>query len=427
MGENKITKFIHYGEELMGFRFPESQLLSELSINRISPVIDEKELIRSALDHPACNRSFSELAAGAGKVLIISDDNTRPTPVWKIIPYLLTLLEGAGVQRSAITILIASGTHRPMTKVEIEQKLGRETAAGFKVVNHFYKDREELIFLGDTAEGVPIMMNRLAVEADLIIGIGNIVPHRFCGWSGGAKIIVPGICGEETIAGTHLMVTKDPDIMMGVVENSAREEMERITDSLKNLFIINTILNDKQELVGVFAGNVRSAFRKGVEKAETLYTAPIPAKAEIVVASAFPNDLNLWQAGKTFYSADLAVVDGGLIILVSPLHEGVGEHDEFEQLLSRDYQSVLSMIEADEVDDVIGASAVLAVALVRQRASVWIVSDGITEKQAEAMQVRIFPSIQKAVNTALQHYGEHAKVTIIHDATEVLPVLGNTR
>ena len=140
---------------------------------------------------------------GRKKVLIVVDDYTRTTPVQKILPRLISELEEAGIKPSGIKILVALGTHRPMTEEEIVKKFGKDIPKRYPILNHPWWDSSQLTYCGETEKGTPIFVNRMVKEVDFILGIGQIVPHRVSGFSGGGNIIQPGICGEETTGKTH--------------------------------------------------------------------------------------------------------------------------------------------------------------------------------------------------------------------------------
>lgn len=414
---------LRYGDAQQQLELPADRLLDEVRMRDTPGARHPAAVVASALDAPIGGEPLDRLAAGARSVVIVCDDMTRPTPAALLVPEVLARLAAAGVRDEAITFLIATGTHRPMSRAELEGKLGADAVARCRVVNHDHRDADGLVDLGSTPSGVPIAVNRLVAGAELVIGLGNIVPHRYCGWAGGSKIIQPGVSGEPTTAATHLMITKDPDARLGVVENRVRREIEAVAERVGLRFIVNTILNSQAEIVDVVAGEPRAAFREGVRRAREIYTAALSGRADVVVCSAYPSDLNLWQAGKALYAADLCVGDGGIIVLASPCYEGVGEHGAFAELVTDDYETIEAQLAAGTVDDRIGAAAALAVALVRARAAIWIVSSHIDDATAARMRFRRFDAVQAAVDEALEHTGPGARVTVVHEATELLPVL----
>ncbi|MHB8613308.1 MAG: nickel-dependent lactate racemase family protein [Candidatus Dormibacteraceae bacterium] len=414
---------VPYGSQVVSLKIPSGCLRDNLGMKaaRIAP--NPTKAVDRALDDPIGSDRLEHIVRPGQKVTIVVDDLTRPTPVHLLLPAVLERLSQAGLPSAGITILVATGTHRPMTVDELRARLGDAAIDGYRVVNHDYRRTGDLVELGNTPSGIPIKLNRLVVEADLVVGIGNIVPHRYCGWAGGAKIIQPGVSGESTTAATHLMITKDPDIRLGVVENRVRHEIETVAEKVRLRFIVNTILDPQGRLVDVVAGDFRRAFREGVKRALKVYSCTLTARADIVIASSHPADLNLWQAGKGLYAADLAINDGGIVILASPCYEGVGEHGEFVECLRYDYAELDRLISEERVRDRIGAAAALAVAVITARAEVWLVAQTISDAEATRMRMRRFDHLQVALDAALRVKPSGSTVTVLREAAEILPVL----
>lgn len=410
------------------FQVPRENFLGcfGLSSSRSAGMGNGEAPVLAALRTPIGSPCLRELAAGASNAVILCDDMTRPTPVHRILPHVLNELNLAGIRDSAITIIMANGTHRPMTQLEILTRVGEDVAARVEVVNHDYRNRSELVSWGNTRSGVPIWINRRVAAAGLVLGVGSIVPHRYCGWSGGAKIVQPGVCGEETTVATHLMMARDPGVRLGAVENSVRHEMEEVARQARLAFIVNAVLNSDRQVVGCVAGDCVLAHRAGVRMAEAVCAVDIPALADVVVVGSHPADLNFWQAGKAIYSADLAVKDGGTIVLVTPAAEGVGEHPEFIELLQHTREEIHGLLERRKVKDGLSAAAALAVKMVLERASLILVSDGLTTEDARKIGSPLFTpdALQDAVDTALSRYGRGATVTVLREGADILPRCG---
>lgn len=417
------TIALQYGESLQKVRLPAPNFCEALRMREVASAEDPQATIKAALDAPIGCPPLEDVVRGAQQVLILIDDLTRPTPAHLLVPPVLQRLDQAGVPREGITIMVATGTHRPLTPEEIARKVGPDIVATYRCENHNYLE-DDLLDLGETEGGLPVTVNRRVVDADFVIAVGNIVPHRYCGWAGGAKMVQPGVSGEATTAGTHLMITKAPGARLGVLENQVRHEIEAVAERAGLRFIVNTVLDRGGNIVSVVAGDFRKAFRRGVRQAAEIYSAPFSRQVDIVVASAYPSDMNLWQAGKALYAADLVVKDGGVIILASPCYEGIGEHGEFGQLLQHDYETIEAMLARNEIQDRIGAAAALAVALVSARADIYLVTDTITEWQAAQMKLSHYSTVQRALDAALAAQGDGAQVTVLHEATELLPLRG---
>ncbi|MBE0556392.1 MAG: nickel-dependent lactate racemase, partial [Proteobacteria bacterium] len=309
---------IPYGTDTVRVSVPSANLMGVYSPNDCPALSDVKAEIIRSLARPIGSAPFGDLVRGKKKVVLVADDITRATPTATIVPVLLDECNAAGVPDGDICVVIALGTHRFMTDAEILGKFGAEAVQRVPIKNHPFRDPEAHVDLGTTKNGGRILINREVFAADFKIGIGSIVPHHICGFSGGAKIVQPGISGEATTAYTHLLSVRAPRSYLGILDNPVREEMDEIARRIGLTTILNTVPNRHGEAAGVFFGDVTVAFRAGVEKAVEVYAVPLPGEADIVLSSSHPCDLDFWQAHKTQYPSDLAVKPGGIIIVVTP-------------------------------------------------------------------------------------------------------------
>ena len=411
-----------YGPGSVGIRIPAENLVGVYSPRDAAPVSDVRAEIRRALAAPIGALPLREQVRGAKNVVLVADDNTRLTPTDLLIPILLDECNAAGVPDAAISVIIALGTHRFMTEAEIRAKFGAETLSRVAVINHPYKDKDALVDLGTTKNGVCIRINRAVVEADFKMGIGSIVPHHIPGFAGGAKIIQPGVSGEETTAYTHLLSVRAPRSYLGVLENPVREELDAMARKVGMNTILNTVLDRHGRVVEAFFGDVVEAFRAGVATSREVYDCPIPEEADIVLASSHPCDLEFWQAHKTLYPSDLAVKAGGIVIVLTPCYEGVAQmHCNMLEMTPYGSRRLREMVSAKQLDDEVGAALAIAWAQVREREEVWIVSDGICPAEAAKLGFRHFAAVQEALDAALAQKGTGARVTILTHAPDMLP------
>jgi lactate racemase len=411
-----------YGLDKVEVMVPESNLIGIYSPREAAPVDDVKAEVRRALAAPIGALPLREQVRGRKNVVLIADDNTRLTPTDLLIPILLDECNVAGVHDSAITVIIALGTHRPMTDDEIMIKFGAETLQRVAIRNHPYKDPDALVDLGTTPNGGRILINRAVVEADFKMGIGSIVPHHIPGYAGGAKIIQPGVSGEDTTAYTHLLSVRAPRSYLGILDNPVREELDAMARKVGMNTILNTVLNRQGEVVQAFFGDVVEAFRAGVAKSREVYEIPVPEAADIVLAGSHPCDLDFWQAHKTLYPSDLAVKAGGIVIVLTPCSEGVSRmHGDILELTSHGSRQIRKMVSGKRVRDEVGAALAIAWAQVKEREEVWIVSDGICADEASKLGFRHFTAVQDAMDTALAQKGPAARVTVLTQAPDMLP------
>ncbi len=419
-----ITVTLPYGREMVDVKIPGANLIGVYSPRDFTPVADVKNEVIRAINNPIASKPLRQLVKGAAKVVILADDNTRLTPTDKIIPVLLDEMNAAGIKDSQITVIIALGTHRFMTEPEILEKFGEAVVKRVTIKNHDYKNPAALIDLGKTPNGTSVSINREVYEADFKIGVGSIVPHHIPGFAGGAKIVQPGISGEDTTAETHLLSVRAPRSYLGVEDNPVRVELNKIARQIGMNTIVNTVLNRQGEVVGAFFGDTVEAFNEGVKLSKEVYAVEIPEEADIVISSSHPCDIEFWQAHKTQYPSDLAVKAGGTIIIVTPCYEGVAvTHCDILELTHYSADALRKRVEAKLVGDEVAAALAIAWAQVKERESVFLVSHGIGAENARKIGFTYFPTVQAAFDAAFAKHGAKARVTVLTHAPDMLPII----
>lgn len=415
---------IPFGEDWKTFPVPGRNLLTVASPNPVTVCADPAVEIRRALEQPIGTAPLRAAARGAKRIVIAADDMTRQTPVEVIIPALLDELNLAGVRDNQVRVLIALGTHRPMTETEIQAHFGAEVTRRVQILNNPWWDASQLVDLGQTTNGTPVSVSQLAIEADFLIGVGSIVPHHIPGFSGGAKIIQPGITGPETTGATHFLSTRSTRSFLGQVENPVRMEMESIAARVGLKAIFNVVLNPLGSLVKAFYGDFIQAHRAGVALSQQVYGVSVPGRADIVVAGSHPCDIEFWQAHKSLYPAEMAVKEGGTIIVVTPCPEGVSvTHQEMLAFTALDAEQIEQAIFDGKIQDVVSGALALAWARVRQHARVSIVSPGVGSN-ASALGFTPFASVEDALADAFRYQGQDASVTVLTHAPDTLPLIG---
>jgi nickel-dependent lactate racemase len=413
-----------YGKETVSAIIPPRNLIGVYSPKDIPAVESVPREIERALRNPLGSLPLHQAASGARKVVILADDNTRLTPADEIIPAILDELNAGGVSDARVVVIIALGTHRPMTDSEIGKKFGAEVLRRVPVKNHCATDPSQLVDLGKTPDGTRVQVNRAVCEADFKIGVGSIVPHHIPGFSGGAKLVQPGVSGEQTTADTHLLSVQAPRSWLGVEENPVRRELNRIARQVGMNLLCNTVLNRTGGVVGAFYGDLEAAFQKGVQRSREVYRAEIPEAADIVIAGSHPCDLEFWQAHKTLYPSDLAVKPGGTIILVTPCPEGVAvTHPGILQYTGWSAECLRQKVQRKEIADEVAAALAIAWAQVKERENVFLVSGGIKTDEARALGFTPFAGLQSAFDAALLQHGPGARVTALTHAPDMLPFI----
>jgi nickel-dependent lactate racemase len=360
------------------------------------------------------------------KVLIVVDDFTRPTPAYKILPALLEEMSPAA-NRLDIKLLNAAGTHRAMTKQELEAKVGANVMALYPVLNHDAYSDAELVFVGKTKNGTPIHINRLVMDADLVIGISNVVPHNLAGWSGGAKIIQPGVCGAETTNMTHAIAMMSPHPHIGRLDNPLRVEVEQVVERARlNFFSVNVVLNRNWDVVYVSAGQATVSHRRAVEESEKVWVVPIPALPDIIVASSYPANVDFWQGAKGLYACEPVTKRGGDIIMATPCPERIAIHEHtatIRALKGTPAREARHEAARRGIKDLSGVNVVVFMGRLTEQAWVSLYSDGLTDEDLDLLGVQRALSIQSALETALKRQGSDAQVLVMTHGGELCPVL----
>jgi len=405
------------------FEVADENLIEVLSPVESSPVGDLDAEIHRALSNPIGQAPLGEWIKPTDTVLLVSDDNTRLTPSDKIVPPMLDLLNAAGVKDSQITCMIALGTHRYMTEPELREKMGAAVCERIRVVNHEWKDPDQLVDLGVSDHGTPLVVNKAAVEADVVIGIGAVVPHHIPGFSGSSKIIQPGICGFDTTAETHLLSCSAGDSFLGVESNPVRDDLDSMADKVGMDTIFNVVMNSDGGVVGAFYGEKRAAFKQAVKLATDIYGIDYHETPDIVIANSCPCDLDFWQSHKSQYPAQRMIKKGGTIIVCTPAPEGISPvHTDLLDFTSWPAEKMKKAYRAGELKDGVATALAVAWALVREHANVITYSPGIPADHKEALGHTHAPTIEWALEEALRRQGPGARVTVLTHAADMLPL-----
>jgi len=412
--------------EIDALDVPEKNFLGIFSPSILKIKESEEEIIERAFLQPIGSEPLLQTLKGCKNVLIVVDDYTRTTPTQKILFRLKKELETAGIKSSGIKILVALGTHRPMTEEEMVKKFGRQTLEQYPILNHHWWDSSQLSYLGETERGTPIFVNRLVKEANFIVGIGQIVPHRVTGFSGGGNIIQPGICGEVTTGKTHWLSAqfKGHEIL-GKIENPVKDEIEQVAEKAGLKWIINTIQDGTGRLVGAVAGDPARAYRIGAAQSFEVYHSKLPEEADIVITDSHPYDSDLWLAAKGIYAGEIAVKQGGVVILISPCPEGVSpSHPEVLEWGYQTFEEVDQKVRQGMIQKLTVAAHLVHVGrVIKERAKGIMVSQGISKEQTERLGFLHAKTPQEALEIGFSLVGQNGKVAILQRGGEILPII----
>ena len=322
-----------YGDEALSLDFPTGWEVEVLG-PKDAPVLSDTQ-IEKAFAEPIGTPRISELAKGKKSAAIVVDDLSRPTPAAKVIPFLLRELASAGVPKSEIRFVVGGGSHRPLTDEEVAKKIGADIAAEHEATSHDFMSGD-LKALGNLSNGMPIYLNRVVADADFKICLGGIYPHGSVGFGGGAKLVVPGIAGFATMFYFH---TFSPGRGHAVIERKGsepdhRDFAEEVAGVLGLDVIVNTVLNSRREICGLFVGDFVQAHRKGAYFALDTYGTEIPEasrkETDLVVLNCYPLDSDPIQTGKALWAS--RYFEKSHKMALNPASDGICYHGLFEEI-----------------------------------------------------------------------------------------------
>ncbi|MEP6755556.1 MAG: nickel-dependent lactate racemase [Chthonomonadales bacterium] len=396
---------------------------------KTSPPLDEVETaVRSSLRSPIGSESLVELARSKHNVVITICDKTRPVPNKTLLPPILECLNSADVADDQITILIATGTHRPNDEAELLEMLGEEITSRIRIVNHICTDTAGQIGLGVSPNGVPIALDKIWVDADLRISVGLIEPHFMAGFSGGRKLVMPGLAALETVQAWHSpRFLEHPNATNGITDgNPVHEEAMAIAKMARTDFIVDVTLDEANQITGIFAGDMEAAWNAGVEFARTQVKVSISEQVDIAITTCagLPLDATFYQTVKGMVGALPLVKLGGEIIIASECSEGIGS-SHFKSMLFdySDLNTFISDIQSPDWTYIPDQWEVEVLARAANHATITCVSSGISDADLSQCFVTPAATVEQAVQIAQTRLGRSVTIGVIPKGPYVIPVV----
>jgi nickel-dependent lactate racemase len=414
---------LEYGRDGLLF-CPPAGLRFELLDLPEKPSLEFEPILREALSSPFGTPALGELARGKTDACIVVCDITRPVPNSAILPVIGEMLESAGIPRERITVLIATGTHRPNTVEEQVAMFGKEVVARYRVVNHAATDDHP--YLGVSPNGVPIRLNACYLDADLKITVGMIEPHFMAGFAGGRKMVMPGVAALETVRAWHSpRFLEHPKATNGEVdENPVHLEALAICRLAPPDFIIDVALDHQKRPYAAFCGHFERAWEAGVQVVRDYVTATVAEPVDVVLTTCggYPLDLTYYQTVKGMVGALPILKPGGTIIVAGECAEGVGNRHFRDTLYAlpeiRDFAERIQRADWTFVPDQWQVEELARAA--RHAGTIRLVSS-LASEVAERLFVIPHESVESALESTLQAMGGVAKVAIIPKGPYVLP------
>lgn len=396
----------------------------ESKAHHFIPKDNQEMIVKKALENPIDSPRLRDLAKGKNKIVLITSDHTRPVPSKITLPILLAEIR-SGNPDADITILIATGFHRLTTKDEMLDKFGEAVVNNEKIINHDSRDDSSLVNLGILPSGGVLWLNRLAVEADLLVSEGFIEPHFFAGFSGGRKSVLPGIAGATTVLANHCakFIIHDRS-RTGLLEgNPLHRDMLFAAETAKLSFILNVIIDSEKRIIHAVAGNRVKAHESGCDFVTDLASVEAIC-SDIVITSngGYPLDQNIYQAVKGMTAAEACTNENGVIIMASACNDGHGGEDFYQTFLDHESaQDVMNTIMKVDMDCTIPdqwESQILARILIKN--TVIMVTDQCEPKMINDMKMLHAYTFDEALEKAFEIKGKDAGITVIPDGVSVI-------
>jgi nickel-dependent lactate racemase len=413
---------MRYGEKGLPLDLPDDWLVDVIAKKPMPVMADVDATLADALRDP-----LGDEAAGCRTACILVCDITRPVPNRLILPPLVTRLVDSGIAPEHVTVLVATGLHRPSTDDELEKLVGEWTLARVKVANHFARNDDDHSYLGETTRGTPVRLDRRFLDADLRIVIGLVEPHFMAGYSGGRKLIAPGIAHHSTITSFHRAeLLSHPSAANCVLDgNPVHEELMEIASMAGKALAVNVVLDDERRLSFLNFGELVRSHSQAVEFLRPYAEVPIDHKYATVITSAagYPLDKTYYQTVKGMVGAMDILAPGGNLFLVSECSEGVGspEYVDAQRRLVRlgpaGFLAGIQHKRAASIDEWQTQMQVKPMLI----GNVHLYSTGLSDADCILTGVRKADDIMKAVRAAVRR-SDDTRIAVIPEGPYVTPI-----
>lgn len=428
-GEGIMDCFVNYGRDKKYFSLPAGwTLISNQDRPPVVGVSDPLKEIRHALDHPIGSPRIEELTRPGMDVVLLFDDLQRPTPASLALPEILDRLNRAGVPDKRISGICALGTHPIPTLEQLKTKVGKETFSRLegRIFSHDPHASDNVI-IGNTHRGTLVEVNRRVAFSDLIIGVGECMPHPIAGFGGGCKIIMPGICSYRSVASHHFTWMRHRNSKVNLMEgNFFYEEVVDAGRLSRLAFKLDFIMNERKEVIRAFAGDPVAEHREASNYAAFLYLVPLPKLADVTITAAFPLEVGV-QSTKALTMAGFCTRSGGAIIWVAPQKEAGPILPLIKEMGSSESASDFHrrLIEGNIPDHLksFGISYIMQVVYFKEMAETFDVvhvTEGLSPEQVTMMKFSYSPNVQDAIDQISKKFPQ-ANVVIFPSGGNVIP------
>jgi len=392
---------------------------------QLPPVPDVGAEIRRAMAAPIGSRPLRDVAAGKQDAVVVVNDITRPAPSREMLAAILDELRMAGISESAVTVVIATGNHRPNTPEEIARMIGDDFARRLRVINHACEDDSALTAVSAPGVDIPIRINTHVARASVRILTGLIAPHQAAGYSGGRKSLTPGVAALETSARQHSFPIRPYGPAMGYMKGNPFHEVAMTVARMVGIdFIVNVVKNCKGEVVHAVAGGLEAAHEAGVAVCEQSWVTTFPRRYDIAIVTpgGFPRDIDLHQSQKAMSTAELVIADGGVIALLAECADGIGKFAAWLKGATSPHE-VIERFKCEGFTREHSSKAFMCARALAEH-PVIVHCSGIARSDLEAMFFRYADTPQDAVDRALKLKPGTPSVLVLPYAVDCVPRIG---
>ena len=402
-----MSVYVNYEGSKIDFTLPKGWNVISGQDRPPAPVVNDPDAeIARALDHPIGAGKIEDLVRPGMEVVLLFDDLQRPTPAHLVLPRMMDRLNKAGIPDERIRAVCALGTHHLLSLEQMKTKAGKEASARLegRLLCHDPHAKDNVI-IGRTHRGTLVEINKYVAFADLIMGVGECMPHPIAGYGGSFKLVMPGVCSYRAVADHHFTWMRHPKSRVNVLEgNHFYEEIVDAGRISRMAFKIDLIMNEKKEIIRAFAGDPVAEHREASRHAESLYLVPLPRLADVTITSAFPMEYGV-QATKALTMASFCTRTGGAIIWIAPQKEAGPIMPLIREMASpesaTDFHRRLREGDIPEHLRTFGISYIMQVVYFKEyaeRFNVFHVTEGLSAEQVKMMKYHYASSIQEAVN-----------------------------
>ncbi|RUU12091.1 nickel-dependent lactate racemase [Mesorhizobium sp. M7A.T.Ca.TU.009.01.3.2] len=418
-----------FGRGLLKLALPQGAEPTVIRKALLPKLFDASSAIASAFANPIGSEPLARLVVGRRSACILICDITRPVPNRLFLRVMIETMIKGGIPADRIDVLVATGLHRPNEGVELEELVGDPwVLKTVRVTNHFARNEHDHVDLGHTqTRGTPIRINRLFADADLRIATGLVEPHFMAGWSGGRKVVAPGVAGHETIRTFHsARFMEDPlSVQCNLVGNPLHEEQLQIVRKVGEIYALNTVLDEDRDLVCVTFGEIIASHLAAVDFIADTTMIDVPRRFKTVVTSSagYPLDKTYYQTIKGMVTPIDILDPGGTLIIASECSEGFGSH-EFRKaqarLVEMGPEPFLATLTAKTLADIDEWQTEMQLKPMRV-GKIQLHTTGLDREERRITGVELVPSVNDAIAASLERHGDPA-VAIIPEGPYVIPI-----